>query len=121
MKENDIYRTTYARVSRDKSVAIPLTYGDLERIIACFKENDAAFSEFLEFADMWRNEPDRVPPRYSFWEVLRGSINRFVRVDCDGAVFPPDPGFALESAVLEELLRRQGIAVEWGPKPRREP
>lgn len=116
MNESDIYRTSYQRVSRDKTVPIPITFGELEKIIAEFRRNTIALKEFHEYAQMWRAEPDRIPPSYQFWEILRELINRFVSIDCEGATFPPDPGSALEAAVLEELLRREGIDVDWSPK-----
>ena len=106
MSVQEIYRETHTWVAKGKKIKIQVTYQDLEKIIGDFESRSDGFNKFKEFAAICRDEPNRINPESPFRDELHASINTFI----------PNAAQNVDHFVIEELLRRQGLDVDWSGK-----
>ncbi len=106
MPIQEVYRETHTWVAKGEKIKIQITHQDLEKIIQDFETRSNGFEEFKKFADICRDEPNRINPQAPFRDDLHAAINKFM----------PDTAQSIDQFVLEELLRRQGLNVDWSGK-----
>ena len=106
MSVQEIYRETHSWVAKGKKVKVQITYQDLEKIIKDFETRSNGFEEFKKFAGICRDEPYRINPQSPFRDDLHAAINKFM----------PNTAQSIDQFIIEELLRRQGLNVDWSRK-----
>jgi hypothetical protein len=78
----------------------------MEKILASFAKDTAAYDCFLEYARICREEPNRINPERPFRRELHASINEVI----------PNSAQSVDRFIIAEMLKREGIDVSWREK-----
>lgn len=100
---DEIFKTTRFRILTEaEAKERPLYKKDLEEIIEDFKTKKVACRAFSDYCEAYKSRFDAGASEEGFREELTASLDKYL-----------EHGIGFYWVVLEELMKRHGVPVDW--------